>query len=291
MNKKVLAGVGAAGGAIALILGGQVLVSHAATKELDKAIAEVADYVDIDYQKVETSFFSRTGRVKDITLSPVGSNEQYKADELVVKKYEEKDSIPTAVNMAIKGIQLDSALLGNDTDMFKELGYEGDISMNIATDYAYEADQQALTLKSVKVGADQLGDFDLNLHLEKVDLSEEMMASFPFSLLSAEFHGAKITYKDDSFITRMFDTAAAANGVSVEDFKKEAIASLKDDPEIAAVLTDEQRQEIEKFINNPKGFAISMSPAEPVPFSAVMTASAGGPTAIAELLAVQFKAD
>ncbi len=289
MNKKLMAAAGVVGGAIALFVGGQVFASRAAAKEVDKAIAGVSQFVDIDYKKVNASLLSRSTKVKDITLSPVGSGEQFKVNEVVVHKYDTSNEIPTNVNMAINGMELNMAAMGENANSLKELGYDKPLSVNFATEYQYQEKEKEVHLQKFKVGAEEVGDMDVSVHLSNVSLDPAAMASMPFSLLGMVFHSATFTYDDDSLVTRMFDTAAAAQGVSVEELKKEAIASLEKDLASGEEgLSKELVEEMKKFIQNPSGFSVSMEPEKPVPVSELMT-TGGDPTKVIELLNVRFK--
>ncbi|MGB3787225.1 MAG: hypothetical protein WA949_04385, partial [Phormidesmis sp.] len=122
MNKKLWVGAGAVG-AIALVIGGKVLASRAAAKELDKAIADVSEYVDVDYRKVDVSLLGRGTTVKDVVITPVASGNAIRVDEMTLYKYEDENEIPTYLNMAVKGIALDATTLGENAEMFSELGY------------------------------------------------------------------------------------------------------------------------------------------------------------------------
>jgi len=288
MNKKVIAAVGGLGGAIALIVGAQVYASYQATKEVDKAISSVSEFVNIDYKKVNSSLLGGGTKVKDITISPVETGETFRVDEVVVYDYDVTDDIPTRINMAVNGMAVNVADLGQNAAPLKEFGYGESLSVNFATEYEYEETTQEIRLKKFEVGADEVGDLDMNVYVSNVSLDPAAIASMPFSLFSMVFHEAEITYKDDSLVTRVFDTAAAANGVSVDEFKEEAIASLKADLASGEEgLTEDIVEEMTDFINDPEGFSISINPSEPVPLSTIMTASSTED--MIKLLNVQFK--
>lgn len=298
MNKKLIAAAGVAGGAIALFVGGQVFASRNAAKGVDKAIASVSEFVDVDYKKVNGSLFGGSTKVKDITLTPVGSQEQLKVNEIVVYKYDTQNEIPSNVKMAVNGMVLDMAGEGGSDSALKQLGYENPLkqfgydkplSVNFATEYQYEEEKKDIQLKKFKVGAKEVGDLDVSVHVSNVALDPTTMAGMPFSLFGMVLHSATFTYDDDSLMKRMFDTAAAAQGVSVEALKKEAIASLEQD--LAATEAGPSKElaaEMKKFIQNPSGFSVSMNPKKPVPISDLMT-TGGDPNQVIELLNIRFK--
>lgn len=292
MNKKGLlwVGLGVVGGAIAIFFTGQAVASQMAAKKVDQLVADAAEFADVDYQKVQASLLGQGTKVKNVVISPVGSENKYKVDEIVLYQYDEQDTVPTHLKMAVNGMHLAVADMGANAAVFKELGYDKEIAMNFSTDYQYKAKDGLIQVKEFKLGADRVGDLAVNFQLANVDLSQESVAAMPMSLLSMTFQNALITYRDDSFLEKMFEQAAAAKKVSVAEFKKEAIASLKQDPNMIKALSEEQRQEIEKFINSPEKFAISMSPDQPVPFTSLM-GLANNPSAVTELLSLKFQAN
>lgn len=289
MDKKVIAVLGVVGGAIALAIGGQAYVSYAATKEVNQAIDSVSEFVTVDYKKVNASLLGGGTHVKDIVISPVGSGEQYSVDEVVVYDYDKTaDDIPKHVNIAVNGMALDLAGMGENANALKEFGYDKALSVNFATDYQYQEAEKEVR-QNIKLGAKDVGDLDVNLDLANVSMNPATMASMPFSMFGMVLNAAKITYDDDSLVTRMFETAAAANGVSVAELKKQAIANLE--AELAsgkAGLTKELVAEMKNFINDPKGFSVSMNPAKPVPLSELMT-TGGDADKIMKLLNVRFE--
>ena len=286
MDKKVLAGVGI-GGAIALVLGGQAVASRLAAKEVAKAIADVSDYVEIDYKKVEQSLLGRGTSVKDVVITPVLSGESIAVDEIVLYDFKQKDDVPTYMKFAVNGLSLTDDSM-ETSEMFTELGYKGNVAANFATEYEYEADGQTMRLKKFEVGADDVGDIEMNFQFSNISLDEEAVANFPFSLFGAEFHNAKITYRDDSFMERIFETTAAAEGISVKEAKESAIADLEADFESGeSGLPEEFVSEMKAFIQDPDRFTITFSPDEPVPMSSFI--SIEGPEDVIELLNVRFE--
>ncbi|EDX84519.1 hypothetical protein S7335_2216 [Synechococcus sp. PCC 7335] len=286
MNKKAWLGIGIVG-AIALVVGGKLWVSRSAAKEVDKAIADVSDYVDVDYRKVDVSLLGRGTTLKDVVVTPIASGNAIRVDEMTLYRYEDEDQVPTYLNMAIRGIELDETALGENAEMFSELGYGKEISATVITEYEYEADDRTVELKQLKLGADQVGDMEMTLELGNIALDQSTLNSLPFSLFGAQFEGAKITYEDDSFVKRLFETTAAAEGISVEEVKAEAIAGLESEVANGNTLSPEFIEEMKDFINDPDSFAITFAPEEPVPLSAFITIS--GPEDLIELLNVQFE--
>ena len=286
MNKKVLAGVGI-GGAIALVFGGKAIVSHVAAQEVDKFIESVSDVADLQYQNADVSLLGQGATVKDVEITPVGSSEPIKVEAFTVYDYKETDDIPTYVKMAIKGVSLTSDSLGDSAELFSELGYDKDLSANFSTEYNYDEAAKTVQLKRLKLGADDVGDIEMNFHFSNVSLDESAIEQMPLSLFGVEFHDAKISYKDDSFVNRFFETTAAAEGTTVEEIKSELVAGLEEElASGSSELSEEFVTEMKNFIDNPKSFSITFAPQDPVPLSSFINVN--GPEDIIELLSDRF---
>ncbi len=264
MDKKVVAGVGM-GAVIALFLGGKAVASHIAAKEVDKAIADVAEYVEVDYQKVDQSLIGRGTTVKGVVITPVGSSDPIKVDKVVLYDFDQKNDIPTRLDFALKGISIDLATLNENGASLAELGYEGDLSGDFATEYEYTADEKIIRLKKIELGAEDVGTFEIDLELANVILDDDAIANFPFSLLGAELQNGKITYSDDSFIERVIETGAAEEGITVDEAKQSLIASLEEGATEGA-LPAEFVAEMKEFIDDPDSFSLTLAPDQPVPF-------------------------
>ncbi len=285
MDKKVVAGVGI-GAVVVLFLGGKAVASHIATKEVDKAIADVAEYVEIDYQKVDQSLIGRGTTIKGVVITPVGSSEPIEVDKVVLYDFDQKNDIPTRLDFALKGISLDLATLNENGANLSELGYEGELSGDFATEYEYQADKKTMRLKKIELGAEDMGTFEMNLDLANVTLDDEAIANFPFSLFGAEFQTGKITYDDDSFVQRIIETGAAAEGITIDEAKQSLIATLEEGAS-EEDLPAEFVAEMKEFINDPDSFSLTFAPDEPVPFVSLTQLSS--PEDFIELLNVRFE--
>jgi len=286
MDKKVLAGVGI-GGVVALFLGGNAIASRIAAKQVDQAIADVSEFVEIDYRKVDQSLLGRGTTVKDVVITPVLSGDSIAVDEVVLYDFKQKNDVPTYMKFAVNGLSLTEESM-ETSELFTDLGYEGEVAANFETEYEYEEDGQMMRLKKFEVGAKNVGDIEMNFQFSNISLDEEAIASLPFSLFGAEFHNARISYKDDSFIERVFETTAAAEGISVEEAKESAIADLEADFQTGeSGLPEEFVSEMKAFIQDPDRFTITFSPDEPVPMSSFLGVE--GPEAVIELLNVKFE--
>ena len=285
MDKKVLAGIGV-GGVIAIALGSKAVVSHFAKKEVDQAIADVSEFVEVDYKKVDRSFLSGGTKVKDVSITPVGTADTIQVDEIVLYDFDQKDDVPTYMNFEVNGIALDLATMEDNGANLAELGYEGVLSGDFSTEYEYEEASQTVRLKNIEMGAEDFGTIAFNMELANVSLDEDAIATFPLSLFGAEFINAKITYEDDSFVERILKSGAEAEGITLEEAKEALIADLEAEADGDA-LPANFVAEMKDFINNPDSFSMTFSPEQPVPFSSFLELNT--PEAVVDRLNVSFE--
>lgn len=285
MDKKVLVGIGI-GGVVALALGGKAIASHLAKKEVDKAIAEVSEFVEVDYKKVDQSILGRGTKVKDVSITPVGTGDTIEVDEIVLYDFDQKDDVPTYMNFAINGIELDLAKMEENGANLTELGYEGMLSGDFSTEYEYEEESQTVRLKKIEMGAEDFGTLEFNMELANVNLDEDAIATFPLSLFGAEFINAKVTYEDDSFVERILKSGAESQDITLEEAKEALIEDLESQAESEA-LPANFVAEMKEFINNPDSFSMTFSPEQPVPFSSFLELNT--PEEIVDRLNISFE--
>ena len=224
--------------------------------------------------------------VKDVSITPVGSSDPIKVDEVVLYDFDQKDDVPTYMNFALKGIALDLATMEENGANLVELGYEGMLSGDFSTEYEYDEASQTVRLKKIEMGAEDFGTGEFNMELANVSLDEDAIATFPLSLFGAEFINAKITYEDDSFVERILKSGAEAEGITLEEAKEALIADLEAEADGDA-LPENFVAEMKDFINNPDSFSMTFSPEQPVPFSSFLELST--PEAVVDRLNVSFE--
>ena len=290
MKKAVLAAGAVVGSAIALAVGAQIVSNCSAEKEVDRVIANVSDVVDVEYKDVESTFFSQGTKVQELTLSAVGSEETVSIDEVTVYEYETtEEDIPEALDVAIEGIALRLSDIGEQGEALRDIGYGEELLVNVAAKYEYEAEENAVHIEKMTVGADDVGDFDMNLKLANVSLDTDAIAGFPFSFFGVAFEAAEITYRDDSFMDKMFEAMAESEGISVQELKAELIEGLDSGlDESADELDKELVSNLKDFIQNPDSFSVSFSPNEPINFLTFMGIS-GDPEALVDTLNIRFE--
>lgn len=107
------------------------------------------------------------------------------------------------------------------------------------------------------------------------------------------FHGADISFKDDSLTSRALEFFGAQQGVSASDTANMVKGMLPfvlaqlEMPELAAQIT----QAVSSFLDNPRSLRVRAAPAEPKPFAMLIAAGMVSPQELARTLGVTVSAN
>lgn len=107
------------------------------------------------------------------------------------------------------------------------------------------------------------------------------------------FHGAEISFTDDSLTQKALELAGAQQGVSARDTANMVKGMLPfvlaefGSPELSGEIT----QAVSAFLDNPQSLRITATPAQPVPFAMVMAAGMVSPQELVRTLGVSVTAN
>ena len=286
MNKLAVAGISVGAVAIGLYTGVSIYTSKAAEAKIDKFIADVNDAVVIEYDSAKVSLLGQNLTVSDIRVAPVEAPEQIvNIDKIIVREYDDQSDFPTVFDASIKGIQVktDQANVAMLAPVLSQAGYND--ALNLDTRYTYDEASGDMTLEKFRLGADDLGYFEVTFQLGNFD-----PAATTNDALTLQ--AAEIVYQDQSFVENLLASMAAQSNQDVKEFKTQLTSGIAqnaqffvpaDSPTAMAAV-----QEATAFIENPKGFSIAANPQQPLLVSDL--ASAGDPAVMMEMLNLQIKA-
>jgi hypothetical protein len=107
------------------------------------------------------------------------------------------------------------------------------------------------------------------------------------------FHGAEISFADDSLTGKVLDYIAQRQGMDASDVANQAKAILPfamaqlNNPELTQMVT----QAVGAFLDNPQNLTIAAEPAEPVPFALIMAGAMSAPQELTKTLGVTVTAN
>lgn len=107
------------------------------------------------------------------------------------------------------------------------------------------------------------------------------------------FHGAEISFIDDSLTGKVLEYVAQRQGIEPSDVANQAKAVLPfalaqlNNPELTTMVT----QAVGAFLDDPQSLRISAQPAEPVPFALIMAGAMSAPQDLPKTLGVTVTAN
>jgi len=288
MNKKQVTGIGVAVLLIAVYFGVKMYASNHAEKIVNKTIAKIANFVDVDYKKVSVDLFGLDVHISDILVSTAGAKDKMKIDEIIIDNVDDKSDIPAFLSMSINGIELSISELGEDVKEIRGLGYNEKLLFNLNADYNYDQEKKELNVNRIGIGADKVGEINISMHLGNINLDPKKIVGILFTYPQIMVYEAKINYEDASLVQRLMKLEAQKNNKNLKDFKKFLIQNLEKEIEKEKdKFTKKALVEIKKFIDDPEEFSISVSPSKPRPLGRIMRCN--NPKEAIKLLNVKIK--
>ncbi|MEM6519595.1 MAG: hypothetical protein AAF722_09740 [Cyanobacteria bacterium P01_C01_bin.70] len=272
MNKLAVIGISVGAVAIGLYTGVGIYTSKAAEARLDKLIAEVDDEVDIEYGSAKVNLLGSSLTVKDISVATKDAPEQpILINKIVVNEFDDQSDFPTVFDASVKGIQVsDSQNTAALTPFLAQAGYQDAPELDLDTRYEYDETTGEMTLEEFRLGADDLGHFEVTFTLGNFD--PEATANDELTL-----HALEIVYEDDSFVENLLTAMAEQSNQEVEQFKTQLTSGLSQNAQFFVPMDNPVAitalQEAVAFIENPNGFSISAKPQQPVLVSDLSSAS------------------
>ena len=248
-------------------VGTKMYASSIAEEKIDIAIANLVNYVDVDYRNVSVDLLGFDVHVLDIVVSAINSKNKINIDEIVIFDVDKESDIPFFLHIALNGIQIPI----DQIEAVKKLDYNDRMLLNADIDYEYNENEKEIVLNRIQLGAEEVGDIALTFRLSNIDLNPKNVLALLFSYPQIILHNATIMYRDDSLIDRLIKFQAEDQGLEVGQLKDHAITSIEN---AIAVEEDEFTKnvltEIKNFINSPEEISISITPSKPLPFGRIM---------------------
>ena len=252
---------------IVVIIGGKFYIDHQAKKEVDAAINEVSNRVNLTYKKVNRDLLGWNTHIKDATLAPVGSKAKMQVEDVIVYNHNKPNENPVRLHIAFKGIRLgiNADNFGDQAKRLNQLGYQQEIKGEMELDYRYDREKKVFDLETFRMGAQEVGHLTAELHLSNIDLNPNnfafLLLTFPTILLNR----AEIGYQDDSLMPRLQKAAADQEGKTVAELVDSITKDL--DEKIAKEdnkFSKDALKALKKFVQHPEKITVTIAPKEPV---------------------------
>lgn len=290
MKKKQIVVVGIILVLVGAYLGAKAYATKVARAKVDKAIANMAAYADVDYGNVSVNLFGMNVKVSDVVVSPAKSKEKYKIKEIVIHNTGNSDSsgIPSELSLSFKGIEIDLKSLGRDAKLAREMGYKDKLSLDTDIAYTYDSKEKELTVHKLAVSASDAGKIGLSFKLGNINLDSKNVFGLLMGYPQVMLYKAEIYYDDDSLMERVFKLQAKQMGMSLKDYKSMLINEIDNGLKTAKnQLHKKVLTAIKKFINKPDKLVITVSPSKPQPIGRIERTSI---EEVVKLLNIQVEA-
>ena len=262
MNKKLVLRVCLALAVLGIYMGVKMVVSNIAEKRVNESIAEVSDFVEIEYRRVDVDLVRFDFHLSDVLVSPIGTEEKVKVEKIVIKKLDHKSDIPAFLDVAVKGIEIRQ--LKKDAMAIRDLGYEDELRLNLHFNYHYDKQKKELDVKKISVGADGAGRLETRFRFGNIDLNTKNMFAILLAYPRILIHDAKLIYIDNSLVERLMRSAARKENKDVKEYQKDLIQKINEEIEIEkSDFSKTALNAIKDFLENPRKLSISASPESP----------------------------
>jgi hypothetical protein len=267
MNKRKGIFIGTAIGVVLLAagyLGVTYYLEIQAKRKVDDMILKTSEVMDIVYRTVDVDLIGWDTHIRDVTLSPVGEKEGVKIEDIAIYRIREHKDKSLDVHLAFNGINIRGEPFTQDIQSFGELDYR-DIKADLEIDYRYQRDKKELILDVFRLEAENMGTAEFSFHLSKFELEPEKGILMVFMIPRIQIHRAKVTYTDNSLVTRVIRMVAKKEGKTPEQIIRELADRM--DQEISQSKGSSAVNSLEafkRFIEKPGKIVISIAPKEPV---------------------------
>lgn len=203
--------------------------------------------------------------------------------------------IPTKIKLDTKRLSIPVSLI-DERDVrqfFTSLGYD-QITISDSASVHWNEGTQDLTLEGLRFELEKGMVLEARAVIGGVPkLVFENPEMAPAAMGSLTVKELEIVFTDQSFVGRALEFQASLMGVSADQLKRQAVASIPMAlaPLQNAAFTAKVEQAITKFLDKPGVLRISAKPANPVPAMEVMRAVQSAPQTLPELFNVEITAE
>lgn len=256
---------------LGLYIGVQIHLTDTARREADTVIARLSPYASIRYKDISVSPLTMHTTLSKVDIRFPGSPERLHVSELVVNDIDTRSQVPQFLSVTLQGIAANIRDGSELAENLKALGYTDKIFYDVDVDYIYDNQKRELFIKKLAVQAKNVGRLAMELHLGNIALGQTQLLALIFTYPSVLLCDGKIQYVDGSLANRIMANQAKAAHQDISTYKKALIASTKEqidadndpyDKEVAA--------SVERFINDPDTFSISVAPQRPQPLGRLL---------------------
>ena len=240
-----------------------------AEAKLQEAFAAIEFYADISYKKVNVNLFGLNAHINEVIVSPHGSKENIFIDEIVIYEIDNKNQIPTFAHIKLNG--LISGTSNEEKNLSKNLGYAGNIKVNIELDYVYRKNERALYCDRFSYGADKIGTINLKYHISNLDLDFDNIIFLDSPFPNLLIHNVEMSFQNESFVERFMQMKAKEEGKEDAIFMQEIVEMIEEEiSRTNDAFYQETLHVLKEFIKDPDKIVVEFAPDTPISLDSIL---------------------
>lgn len=248
----------------------KIVSSNMIKAKIDKILGNAKGY--ITYGDTSMDLFGFDAHIYDIKLN-IPNQKPLTIDEMVVDSLDTENPVPHYMNIKLKGIQTDLAMLRSNANLADKLNTleMNDIDSDLTINYEFEKDEKMLDIKEFALKVEDAGKITYKAKLYNVVAMEYFPMQINMAPQTLKFGATSLEYEDDSFMERMAKLSAQDANKSVEAYKDERLKKAKAELSAAKAASQEYETALNEamlnFLEDPQSFELSIDPKEPISLS------------------------
>lgn len=252
---------------IIAIVAFKMITSSMINAKIDKILGNAKG--SITYGDTSMDLFGFDVHIHDIKLN-IPNQKPLLVEEMVVKSLDMKNAVPRYMNIKLKGIQSDLAMLRSNPALAAKLDILNlkDVNSNLIINYAFDKDQKMIDVKELTLKVQDAGMISYKTKLYNIVAMEYFPMQINLAPQTIKFGDTSLHYEDDSFMERWTQMKAQDANQSVAAYKDERLKKMQTDLNTAKTNAQSYETVLDEalitFIKDPKTFDFAITPKEPV---------------------------
>ena len=252
---------------IIAIVAFKTISSNIINTKIDKILGGAKAY--ITYGDTSMDLFGFDVHIHDIKLN-IPNQKPLVVDEMVIKSFDMDNAVPRYMNIKLKGIQTDLAMLRSNQNLAAKLDILElkEITSNLAINYKFDKDQKMLDVKDLTLQVDNAGKISYKTKLYNIVAMEYFPMQINLAPQTIKFGTTSLHYEDDSFMEHMMKMNAQDANQTVFVYKEAVLKRMQANLDTAKANSQSYEIQLDEamiaFVKQPKSFDFGIEPAQPV---------------------------
>lgn len=234
-------------------------------KEFNETMAGI-EGVTLSYDDIGMDIWAQCVQLTDVAVTfPQGQH--LTADEVNIIAYDQMHQVPHFMTATAKGVTLeaDPVNVGEWSRTMQALDL-GTIKGDLTLDYAYDFEDDVLTLKALNLAVPGVGDMAVSGELDSLELEMFRVEK----ILGLRFRDLRLRFVNGSFMDTLMRESGKWLNMPKEDARNQICGELTAMADYAAkdknIVAEDALRGLRRYVNDPHTVTITATPPEPVPF-------------------------